>query len=484
MTLSSTSRQQRKSLLPKPRPSSSRRHPGVLASSESTASRIARRVPSPLLASSYNNGLVAQAVRLVPQQHTTAADGSLLIVPEFGPRRALAAPPQSRIPWSGHAPEQSDASSLLSSTGTPSPPDAKKRVDVSIQYLAPPPASTDIRHERLFTRQEGLGRTTTTTIHEQRRDTEGNHGPAARQRDPSRRRPASASTALTLTLTNGFSRAVDNSSPGRDKGGDGGMSALTWKKPAAFPSSSSVGGKENRRPRRVLARVPPPPVIPVLTIPPRSIRRSVVDQPSSSRTGTGTSSSSSALRETSRPLRPLVIRKQLPSHLLSSQDGSASGDSGVFPVVGLVPVGIEALIGDIDRFAKEWTEMFDELSAAVGAEDHRPEDGASKFRASVRVRPTGQPEGAGPLQINDRAAGKGTPTRKRLLPVSSGSAASVNTLQASANGETVHLDVTPASLARWQHRDKAMARDAPEEDKQVRKHNILSDNVANIRLSC
>ena len=127
--------------------------------------------------------------------------------------------------------------------------------------------------------------------------------------------------------------------------------------------------------------------------------------------------------------------------------------------------------------------MFDELSAAVVAEDHRPEDGASKLRASVRVRPTGQPEGAGPLQIDDRAAGKATPTRKRLLPVSSGSAASVNTSQASANGEMVHLDITPASLARWQNRDKAVVGDAPEEDKLVRKHNILSGSDANIQLS-
>ena len=152
--------------------------------------------------------------------------------------------------------------------------------------------------------------------------------------------------------------------------------------------------------------------------------------------------------------------------------------------MGSVPVGIQALIGDIDSFAKEWTGMFDELSAAGGAGDHPPEDGVSKFGPSVRVRPTGRPEDAGPLQADGRAAGKETPTRKRLLLASSGSAASVNTLQAGANGEAVHLGVTPASLARWQHRDKAMVRDAPEEDKLVRKDNILPDSVANIQLSC
>jgi hypothetical protein len=175
----------------------------------------------------------------------------------------------------------------------------------------------------------------------------------------------------------------------------------------------------------------------------------------------------------------LVIRKRLLSshsiaaaapEVASSRVGSASGVSGALPVVGLVPAGIQALIGDIDRFAKEWTEMFDELSIA-GAED--PENTVSKFGASPRVRLTGQPEDAGSLQADNPVAGKGTPTRKHLLPVSSGSAASVNTLQASTYGETVHFDVMRARLARWQHRDKAMVREAPAEVKLVRKHNIL-----------
>ena len=159
----------------------------------------------------------------------------------------------------------------------------------------------------------------------------------------------------------------------------------------------------------------------------------------------------------------------------SSRVGSASGVSDALPVAGLVPAGIQVLIGDIDRFAKEWTEMFDELSVA-GAED--PENTVSEFGASLRVRLTGQPEDAGPLQADNPAVEKGTPTRKRLLPVSSGSTASVNTLKASTYGETVHFDVMRARLARWQHRDKAMVREASAEAKLVRKHNLLFQQLS------
>jgi hypothetical protein len=100
------------------------------------------------------------------------------------------------------------------------------------------------------------------------------------------------------------------------------------------------------------------------------------------------------------------------------------------------------LIGDIDHFAKEWTEMFDDLSKS-------PEDGRlSKLDAFIRIRPTGRPEDAGRLQADNPVAGKGLP---------------------STNGETVQFDITRASLARQQHRDKAMVKDTPEEDKPVRK---------------
>ncbi|KAH9988636.1 hypothetical protein BJV77DRAFT_732996 [Russula vinacea] len=172
---------------------------------------------------------------------------------------------------------------------------------------------------------------------------------------------------IDFVLTNnGFSRVLDNSPPTHD-GGDGIMPALAWKKSAVTRSVVSVGRRTGGPP--VHTRVPPPPVPPVLApnIPPRSVRRTVVVAQPPSRPTTTTSSS---FRETSRPL---VIRKQLPSHSLaaagSSHVRSASGASGTLPVVGPVPAGIEALIGDIDRFAKDWTEMFDELSE--GPEDGR-----------------------------------------------------------------------------------------------------------------
>ena len=109
---------------------------------------------------------------------------------------------------------------------------------------------------------------------------------------------------------------------------------------------------------------------------------------------------------------------------------------------------------DIDRFAKEWTEMFDELTA--GAED--PEDRLSKLEASIRLRHTSQADSPATA-----AAGKGTPRQVQSGP--SGSSASVST-------ETVHFDLTPASLTRWQHRDKSLAKDIPE-DRPVRVPNLF-----------
>jgi hypothetical protein len=116
--------------------------------------------------------------------------------------------------------------------------------------------------------------------------------------------------------------------------------------------------------------------------------------------------------------------------------------------------------------------MFDELS--VVAED--PEDRLSKLDTSTRIR-TGQPKNTGLLQAsNPAAAVAGKRTLRQLQPGPSGSTASVNTLQASTlagtNAEMVHFDVTPASQARWQHRDKSLVKDAPE-DRPVRDPNLL-----------
>jgi len=174
MTLSSTSRQQRKSMLPKPRPSS--RISVKRVTSSDTTSKIARRVPPPLLeATPYNNHSLSG---ITTTQVRAAADCNLPL-PEAGLRRAGS---PLRIPWSvGQTrtssdlcpvPEQSEAFSSSFWSRTPSP-EAKKslRVDVNVQYLTPP-ASAEIRHERFFKAQEGQGRTTVPAA--QHKDTENN----------------------------------------------------------------------------------------------------------------------------------------------------------------------------------------------------------------------------------------------------------------------------------------------------------------------
>jgi hypothetical protein len=98
--------------------------------------------------------------------------------------------------------------------------------------------------------------------------------------------------------------------------------------------------------------------------------------------------------------------------------------------------------------------MFDELSEG-------PEDGRlSNLDAFIRIRPTGRSEDAGRLQANNTVAGKGL---------------------ANTNGETVQFDVTLASLARWQFRDKAVVKDAPEKEKPVSKYNLLFPTIADIQ---
>ena len=124
--------------------------------------------------------------------------------------------------------------------------------------------------------------------------------------------------------------------------------------------------------------------------------------------------------------------------------------SGALPIVGPATAGIQELIGDIDRFVKEWTGMFDSDELSAGAED--PEDRLSKLDASIHIRPTDQPDDTGHLQVDNPAAAKGKETHSQLQPGPSGSTASVSILQAptlaGTNMETAHFDVTPATLTR------------------------------------
>ena len=112
--------------------------------------------------------------------------------------------------------------------------------------------------------------------------------------------------------------------------------------------------------------------------------------------------------------------------------------------------------------------MFDELSTGAGD----PEDRLSKLDPSIRIHPIGQPESTGLLQADNPVAGAGKRTPRQLQPGPSGYA-SVGTPQPSTlvgtNAETVHFD---ASLTRWHHRDKSMAKDTPE-NRPVRDPNLL-----------
>ena len=110
--------------------------------------------------------------------------------------------------------------------------------------------------------------------------------------------------------------------------------------------------------------------------------------------------------------------------------------------------------------------MFDELSAGAGD----PEDRLSKLDPSIRIHPIGQPENTGTLQADNPVAGAGKRTPRQLGP---SGYASVGTPQlptlAGINTETVHFD---ASLARWEHKDKSLAKDTPE-NRPVRDPNLL-----------
>jgi hypothetical protein len=85
-----------------------------------------------------------------------------------------------------------------------------------------------------------------------------------------------------------------------------------------------------------------------------------------------------------------------------------------------------------------------------------------------------------PFQADNPAAAVGKLTPRQLQPGSSRSTASVGTLQSSTldgtTGETVHFDVRPASLMRWQHRDKCLVNDT-HENRPVRDPNLLSKRL-------
>jgi hypothetical protein len=60
------------------------------------------------------------------------------------------------------------------------------------------------------------------------------------------------------------------------------------------------------------------------------------------------------------------------------------------------------LMDDIDCFAKEWSEMFDELSAGVNGPEGRP----SKLDSFTRMRPIAELESTGTCQADGLAMEK------------------------------------------------------------------------------
>ncbi|KAH9054774.1 hypothetical protein EDB87DRAFT_1420204 [Lactarius vividus] len=420
MTLSSSSRQHRKSMLPTPRLSS---RIGSRRTTSGETSRVARRVPSPMLAAPASCVSGSSMHSSVPHHAASCS----LPLPEFGTMRAYF---PSRIPspsalLSLPMPEQGEASF---------PASTPRAEGGSAETSYPtPPTSVETKHERINDQEkvESFARHQNT----------GARGPGPRGRHLSRRRE---STALAS-----FSR-TENSTLG-----DATSHSLAHKKLAM---TSSVIGKENRRPparARVVVSATP-----AVVVPPPPIQPTTVTLISSSETSP----------------RPLVIKKKPPHPLMASTGKGLQAKSAAVSAV--VPPVIKALVGDLDRFATEWTGMFDELYASAGRHE-------SVFsNASTHIRPTLESEAPRASQGDDlgeqtsnlesgRTAGEtrsspdcgkaGKMTGVTLTP--STSAASIGTIQASslvrADGETVHFDVSATSLVRWQHRDNTMLKDAP-----------------------
>ncbi|KAF8266704.1 hypothetical protein EI94DRAFT_1732495 [Lactarius quietus] len=386
MTLSSTSRQHRKSMLPTPRLSS---RLSARRTTPGETSRIARRVPSPMLAAptSLTNGS-SMHVR-VP--HPAASRG--LPPPDFGTRRAC---PPSRIP----------SPSMQPSFPTPGPSEVSSTASTprteggSAEASYPtPPASVETKTER-FNGQDGRAKIESGS----QPQSTSTRGPPPPARNPSRCRE---STALTS-----FSR-TENSTPV-----DAASHPIAHKK---LSMTSSVSGKENRRPpprTRVLV-----PAAPAVVVPPRSIQRTAVTHIPCSEASP----------------RPLVIKKKPQQPLEASPAGQdLQAKSAAESVV--APAGIKALIGDLDSFAKEWTGMFDELYA-------KSENPGSSQADDPGEQPSNSERAKEPPIVGSGQVGEMTP---------SASAGSVGTI-----GETVHFDVSAASLVRWQHRDNTMLKNAP-----------------------
>ena len=452
-------------MLPTPRLSariSSRR----AASGDTSTSRIARRVPSPLLpvavaTPQQHNGSTAQA-RGVP--HPAANNSSHL------------SPPTTKLTSNTrpHAGSQSRSGTpgLLGRTSCPvsEQSEAASRSLISVPRPEAKKAGAPHQAPSLL-----AGSSAVSPKDEQRLKAQEGRAVFAQHQEPETRNPATTTTAASVRLqhrtarrpastafASGFSR-IENTSSGDGPGagaGAGALPSIARKKPSF---TVSVSGKENRQPQ-LRARVPAPPVTPLgvlalPSVPPTHTTRrtvAVVAQPS-------------RVSFHGSPPRPLVVKKRT---LHAPAAGPPRGDSkirsaaaGTGAPFGL-PAGIKTLMDDINCFAKEWSEMFDELSTGVDGPEGRP----SKLDSFTRIRPIVELESTGTCQADGPCDGKNGCTYF-LLAAPSGSAGSINTLRVSplvsTDGEMIHVDVKLVTLARWQHGENATVKNASVDDESV-----------------
>ena len=418
MTLSSTSRQHRKSMLPTPR-LSSRLSSRRITTGET--SRIARRAPSPMLAAPASSLRLSGSAMHSRVPHPAASRS--LPPPEFCTRPSRIPSPSAQPSFL--TPEQSEISSPAIIT-----PAAAET------YHPTPPASVETKLERFNSKVESFAHPTSTR---------GPPPPPARH--PSRRRE---STTLTS-----FSR-TENSTPPVDAASN----TVVHKKHLAM--SSSVSGKENRRPPARTRVLVPPTAPAVVVVPPRSIQRTAVTHISSSEIGMSP--------------RPLLIKKKPPQSqsLGTSPAGQGVQAKSTAESGTVVPPGVKALIGDLDRFAKEWTGMFDELYASAGRHGDVFANASTRIHLIVesenprtsqaddlRDQTSNSESVGGTSRSSDGGGLVGEITAAPLMPSSSADSMSTIHAASSTDGEMVHFDVPAASLVRWQHRDNTMLKNAP-----------------------
>jgi hypothetical protein len=347
-------------------------------------SRIARHVPSPLRAplQVHTASIIASQPDIIPPSPPPPRLGNYSPPPqsEFGSRRS--GPPLSnRLP----SPPLGHWQTLKSTLESGGPPPAtglvlevegRRKVEAFVastrheedeeeENVAPVQQHPEVDNIGILAQKRPFRITTTT----------------GRQRGG--RTSAASSTALVTFSTTTTSCIENISSCEYDGLPPPGALALPRKKSILANSfvggGGGGGGKENRRPQvQSRVRVPTPPVTSAISAAAIGVHLRPVQRGEATTTGITRpllSRASSPSRESlfPRPF-PLVIRKESAHSVLSSsvvrrrqsQVRSAQSPGAASAVGVVVPTGIKALIEDVDRFAKGWTGMFNDLFADRG----------------------------------------------------------------------------------------------------------------------